>query len=149
VTLRSYGPVRFGDGFEAACRKLGAGICTLPVAAGAEPTECRDWAPFGDGGPSFLVEQGRVMVVYLNAEGPRMRSGIGVGSSEDEVLAAYPGRIQVAPQKYLGEPSHTLTYVPAEPADSEFRIVFESDHGRIYQIHAGMRPAVEYVEGCL
>jgi hypothetical protein len=43
---------------------------------------------------------------------------------------------------------HYLTVVPTSKADSPYRIIFETDGKRVLNYRAGIRPQVEYVEGC-
>jgi hypothetical protein len=62
------------------------------------------------------------------------------------VQALYASRVAVSPHKYTG--GHYLTVTPTAPGDSAYRMVFETDGRRVTQFRAGVRPAVEYVEGC-
>jgi hypothetical protein len=74
--------------------------------------------------------------------------GARVGMREDETRRLHRDSIEVRPHKYEAG-SRCLIVVPREPADSAFRIVFETDGaGVVRRYRAGMRPAVEYVEGC-
>lgn len=43
---------------------------------------------------------------------------------------------------------HYLTVTPAAKADSAYRIIFETDGKKVVHYRAGIRPQVEYVEGC-
>jgi hypothetical protein len=67
------------------------------------------------------------------------------------VLFATAGRAhalaaKVEPHKYTDGPY--LVQPPAAATGSAYRIVFETDGRRVTRYRAGMRPQVEYVEGC-
>ena len=78
----------------------------------------------------------------------RTLSGAHIGSTEEEVKALYPGRIEVQEHPYTGPEGHYLIYVPRDPVDSTFRIIFETDGHKVTTYRAGRRPAVQYIEGC-
>ena len=93
-----------------------------------------------------MVEEGRIARIDVDSGSVATAAGARVGDTEDRVMSLYPGRVTVSPQKYTS--GHYLTVTPASPADSVFRIVFETEHGRVTHFRAGRRPPVEYVEGC-
>lgn len=73
----------------------------------------------------------------------KLVEGIGVGSTENEVLAAFPGFVS-SPHKYVEAPAKYLQQPGKDP-----RLRFEIDaEGKVSAIHVGMRPQLEYVEGC-
>jgi hypothetical protein len=75
-------------------------------------------------------------------------SGIGVGSTREEVLAAYGERITESPHAYVPGGSY-LDFVPADAADSAYRLRFETDaDGVVTEMHAGLTRPVGYIEGC-
>lgn len=69
-----------------------------------------------------------------------------IGDSEERIKSLYPNRVAVSPHKYTD--GHYLTVTPAEKADSAYRIIFETDGKKVVHYRAGVRPQVEYVEGC-
>ncbi len=87
-------------------------------------------------------------VVRFDVESPRIRTaeGAGVGDLEADVIKLYGPSIEVSPHKYTGPEGHYLTVTP--PGDTIHRIIFETDGQKVVHMHAGRRPAVEYVEGC-
>ncbi|HEY5546384.1 MAG TPA: hypothetical protein VIK50_10050 [Gemmatimonadaceae bacterium] len=69
-----------------------------------------------------------------------------MGDSEERIQSLYSGHVTVGPHKYTD--GHYLAVVPTDPADSAFRIIFETENGRVVRYLAGRRPPVEYVERC-
>jgi hypothetical protein len=71
--------------------------------------------------------------------------GIGIGSTADEVRAAYGEKLQAEPNHYLDLPAEYLTYW-LKPNKSGVR--FETDAQRkVETIHAG-NDSIQYIEGC-
>lgn len=76
------------------------------------------------------------------------RSGAGIGSTEAQIKALYPGQIEVTPHPYVEGGSY-LTFVPRSAADSKYRIIFETDAtGKVTGFRAGQIPQVKAIEGC-
>lgn len=140
VSLRSIGPIQFGMPVSEARRLL--------RDRGAAPAgDCDFWQPRNvPPGVSFLVEHNRVMRVDVDSATVATASGARVGDSEARILELYGDRIVRRPHEYLD--GSYLTYVPRDAADTNFRLVFETDGRRVTTFRAGRRPTVEYVEGC-
>jgi hypothetical protein len=146
VGLRSVGPVRYGVSLAEASRALGE---TLEIDA-TEPGESCTYvrpaaAPWG---VSFMVIDTLVERVDVHEGKVTTLSGAHIGSTESEIKALYPGHIEVQPHPYTGPEGHYLIYVPQDPSDSMFRIIFETDGDKVTMYRAGRRPVVEYIEGC-
>jgi len=69
-----------------------------------------------------------------------------VGDSESAVLQRHAGHVQVQPHKYTGPKGHYL--IVTTPDDTLHRLVFETDGQRVTTYRAGLRPYVDWVEGC-
>lgn len=100
----------------------------------------------GPSGVSFMVTGGTVARVDIDIAGMTTRSGVGIGSSADEVRSTYPGQIVASPHTYTD--GEYLTFVPRDAADADMRIVFETKGAAVTRYRAGRLPEVEYVEGC-
>jgi hypothetical protein len=88
------------------------------------------------------VDVGRPSVV-------RTASGVGIGSTEDEVMRTYAGRIRVEPHPYTGRRGgQYLIYTPADPSDQHLSLIFETDGQRVVSFRAGLKDAVGLIEGC-
>lgn len=143
ATERGVGPLRAGMTLAEASQALGS---ALVLPAQADTAACRyvQWRG-GPPGVRVMVERGRVVRLDIDSAGVRTAAGAGVGDTEEQLQRLYPGRVAVAPHKY--EDGHYLTVTP-NPADSSFAIVFETTGGKVARYRVGLRPQVEYVEGC-
>jgi hypothetical protein len=84
------------------------------------------------------VADGEVAAVTFVGGGYETRSGIGIGATEQAVLSTYADQIEQA--------EGSLTFVPRDPGDDQFRIVFRTEAGAVTRFSAGLLPHV--VEGC-
>lgn len=152
LTLRGMGSIEFGMNVPQAEELLGA---KFDFAIGGV-TEC-DFAkvsndPFSpwvmvvsDNGD---IQQGTIVGITLG-ERNLTRSGIGIGATKEQVLAAYGDRIQVTPHPYGGGPgSEYLTFIPADAADADYRLIFETNDNVVFGVRSGTVPFVEWNEGC-
>jgi len=144
LTLRGLGPVRIGMTMAEASDAAGTPL----VQKGVPGESCAYGIP--EGGPegvSFMFLSGRLARVDVNGGGIKTLSGAEVGDSEADVQALYAGRLQVSPHKYVRAGSY-LTLVPADAADADLRLIFETDGSKVTRFRAGSQPGVSYVEGC-
>jgi hypothetical protein len=95
----------------------------------------------------FMVVDGRVarVDVWRGSKITTLR-GAKIGDSEARIKSLYPGQIKVTPHQYVA--GHYLTFIPKDKADSNYRIVFETDGKRVTQMRSGKLPEVSYIEGC-
>ena len=100
-------------------------------------------------GLSMMVVGDRIVRIDIRESSKiTTRSGAGIGSTEDQVKALYPGQIEVTPHPYV-KGGHYLTFVPRSTADSKYRIIFETDQrGKVTEFRAGQLPEVTAIEGC-
>ncbi|MEP6572789.1 MAG: hypothetical protein ABJD11_08835 [Gemmatimonadota bacterium] len=142
VYLRRTGGIRFSMSVAQAAR---AGI----RLTGAPGRGCGFARIISDPvGLRFMIEDGRIVRVDVDSTGIRTASGAEVGMTEEQIKAMYPGRITTQPHKYTGPEGHYLVYTPVDSADQNYRVIFETDGKVVTTFRAGIRPAVEYVEGC-
>ena len=143
VTPEGYGNVRFGTtivGESAATR-----VPLLPPApVSSDQRACYYVFPHGrTDSTAYMAVGANVVRIDVRGAEPLTDAGVGVGSLESDVLAAYGARAQVSPHKYTGPEGHYVT-VDA----GEFAIVFETDGIRVTRYRAGRKPEVTWVEGC-
>jgi hypothetical protein len=137
------GPLRVGMTLAEADSALGRRLKQLSDSV---DTEC-DYA--GIEGVTravhFLTGNGRIGRVDVMDSTVATSRGIRVGDLEGRVRQAYPGII-VTPHKYTD--GHYLTVAPGAPRDTTHLLIFETDGQTVTKYRAGIRPWVEYVEGC-
>lgn len=145
VTPRGIGALRAGMTFAEADAALGG---ALVVPATEDTTTC-GYLEWRDGPPGVLVmmDLHRIGRVDVDTSAIATAEGARVGDTESRILNLYEGRVAVTPHKYV-EDGHYLTVTPADPADSAYRIVFETKDGRVTRYRAGVLPSVRYIEGC-
>jgi hypothetical protein len=118
---------------------------SLPTAADAAVCTYAAW-PQAPLGVMVMLENSRVARVDVNEPGVTTTEGIGVGDTEARIMSVYGGRVTGTPHKYTN--GKYLSVAPMALADSAFRIVFEVENGTVIKYRAGLRPQVDYVEGC-
>lgn len=74
----------------------------------------------------------------------RTREGIGIGSTEQQVKDAYPGKIVVEPSFY--NPSRHLLHL--KPDARAHSMIFSTDGAKVTSFRAGLEKAVRAIEGC-
>ena len=94
-------------------------------------------------GVFVMVEGGKVVRVEVRRGDVATSTGARIGDSEATIKTLYLN-VTVSPHKYTPG-GHYFTVVPADPAS---RIIFETDGKKVVNYRAGLRPQVEYVEGC-
>jgi len=119
----------------------------LTTAPGIDTTGCAYlvWQG-GPPGVRVMIDGGTVACVDVDSAGVATEVGARIGDSEERIQSLYAGRLTVSPHKYSS--GHYLTMTPANAADSGYRIIFETDSGRVIRYRAGRRPQVEFVERC-
>jgi hypothetical protein len=105
---------------------------------------CHFVSPSGAASPyGFMVVEGRITRVDIRQGGIYTSTGLGVGSSESEVLKAYPNQVEVSPHRYTD--GHYLTVSIADG----YAIIFETDTKQVERYRAGSYPSIAWIEGCL
>jgi len=139
LTLEGLGALRIGE-------PVPAGGSWAERGAQASDT-CRIVSSPDHPGVYAIVEGDRVRRITLGQNSTaRLIEGIGVGASEAEVRAAFPGFREEA-HKYVDAPAKYLTAPNAASGDPALR--FETNaEGQVSLIHVGTMPVLGYVEGC-
>jgi hypothetical protein len=69
-----------------------------------------------------------------------------IGDSEAAVLGRHLGQVRVEPHPYTGPQGHYV--IVTSPSDTMYRLIFETDGEHVVSYRAGLRPAVDWIEGC-
>ena len=133
--------VHFGMTVAAAQRAAG----TVLVPAG--PTgACYHVVPFdAPEGIVFLVHAGTIERVDINSGPITTRSGVGVGSPESMVTDLFGDRIE---REVRVDGTVDLVFVPSDPGDQNYRVVFNISEGQVRALKSGRLPMVMLDTGC-
>jgi phosphoribosylformimino-5-aminoimidazole carboxamide ribonucleotide (ProFAR) isomerase len=102
----------------------------------------------------YMVEHGRITRIDIDYVASLRRhtyspittaTGIGIGSTETDIRRAYGRNLKIVPDPYMEDQGNNLT---VEDRGHNRGILFETAHGRVTSIRAGVHPALEYSEGC-
>lgn len=101
----------------------------------------------GVDGLSGLGDLDRLHSVEIDDPAIRTRSDLGIGSTAQQVRAAFPGRVSATAHQYL-EKGQYLTYRPSDAPDHV--AVFDTDAaGKVVHYRVGEPDWASAVEGCL
>lgn len=149
LRLDGIGPVLVGMTLEEASAAAGMQFGIIPNSDRAGTGTCAyARAEGGPEGLQFMVINSRIARIDVGNSSIRTLSGIGTGSTEAEVQATYPDRIQVQPNPYTGHRGgRDLVYVPDE-GSRHLGLLFETNNGRVTSFRSGLVGAVMAPEGC-
>lgn len=93
---------------------------------------------------AFMIEDGKLTRIDVDASGIRTSTGIEVGDSAMRPKQVYGAKLKVTEHKYID----TGHYLTVRSRDGRYGIRFEEDKGKITTFYAGTYEAIQYVEGC-
>lgn len=96
-------------------------------------------------GISFMVSGGIISRVDVDKNKSILTvEGAKIGDTEDRIKNIYKGKVVVEPHPYIAPEGHYLIVTPKEG----YKIIFETDKGKVTSYRAGQVPEVEAIEGC-
>lgn len=140
------GPLKIGMTVEQAAKAIDAQLNLTDDEISDDPDVCAQIQPAGYGGLFLLFEKRRLTSVLITKPSEvKTFQGIGIGSSETDVKAAYTN-LKIEPADFEEAPALNLTLWVKEDVSG---IRFKTDIQRkVWLISAGGR-SIRYTEGCL
>lgn len=93
----------------------------------------------------FLVHEGTIERVDINSGPITTRSGVGVGSPESMVTDLFGDSIE---RQVRVDGTVDLVFVPKDPGDRNYRVVFNVSEGEVRAFKSGRLPQVMLDTGC-
>ncbi|MYG93577.1 MAG: hypothetical protein F4138_01065 [Acidimicrobiia bacterium] len=114
----------------------------------AETPRCFLLAPAnGPNGIIATVYNGRIERLDINNSEISTRSGARLGSTEAELFELFGGeRLVIA--AHASRAGNTITFVPVDESDKDYRVIFETDGTTVISMRAGRLPAVQPTDPC-
>jgi hypothetical protein len=138
LSPQGYGEVQFGADLATVERRL-----AQPAIPRQRDANC-DFVTFSKyPNIRFMVENG---IVTRADAGRNVKNvtGMSVGATLTRVKSLYPS-IHVQPHKYDYKGHYLVLFTD----DGRRAMLFEESRGKVTAVRAGLKPSVEYVEGCL
>jgi hypothetical protein len=99
-------------------------------------------------GVSFMVIDEKIARVEIAPPSViTTRSGAGIGTSEAQLQAMFPGQMEQADEAAFD--GVALAFVPRDEIDARYRVIFLMLDGIVSDYRAGLLDAVYLTEGCL
>lgn len=133
--------------------EFGMTVARAQIAAGAymAPTgpigDCYTVLP--DGGPNgvtFTVLNSTIERVDIDAGSITTRSGIGIGTREEVITDLFGDQLERAVND---DGTVDLIFVPTDPGDADFRVVFTISNGAVLRFRSGRMPGILDAAPCM
>lgn len=131
---------------------FGMTVAQAEVAAGTDLINCaptsacyRVTPANGPEGISFVVTESTIERVDIVSGPITTRSGIGIGSPEDDIIALFGDQIET---QVNDDSSVDLIFVPQDESDAQFRVIFTIRDGVVETFRSGRIPQVTVQDPC-
>ncbi|MGI8808426.1 MAG: hypothetical protein ACR2KK_11380 [Acidimicrobiales bacterium] len=156
VRLDGIGPVVMLMTLAEASEAVGRTVAVVPESLiNQDDTDSCGFADVqgGPDGLGFMVNRDGPAdpwrIVRLDVSGKTVTgAGVGVGSTEDELKAAYGDKIRTEPHHYTADEGGHYVILDVD-GPGGMRLLFETDGTRVETYRSGLESAVDAVEGCL
>lgn len=146
LSPNAIGPVTIGMTLKQAEKVSGLRFqSTVPDPGQAEDKSCFYVFFKGEDNLSFMVSEDKIVRIDVTSSAFPTSVGAKVGDTDAQVLALYPGKLQVTPHHYNPK-GHYLTLFD-KAHDRAIR--FETNGKTVTVIYGGRTQEVNDVEGCL
>ncbi len=143
MKLTAIGSVQLGMTVDDVVQATGVGLTSDGLAG------CELAGLAGDpSSPVFTLRDQRVTVIQVFTGGNQTPSAVGVGSTEDEIVATYGERLETQPSADGDPNKKMLVFVPTDEFDKQYRLVFEVEGGVVTSIRTGLIGFVMDSAGC-
>ena len=130
-------------GMTVAAAQQAAGTALIPIDGIGE---CYHVVPYdAPDGIVFLVSSSTIERVDINSGPVTTRSGVGVGSPESMVTDLFEDFIE---RQVRADGTVDLVFVPTDPGDRNYRVVFNVLDGQVRTFKSGRLPQVLSDTGC-
>ena len=131
LDINGIGPIRVGMTVTQAAAAAGAPI-RLQSAVGS----CGEAIPVGGPqGLSFMTDLAGITRVDVTELSIKTGEGIGIGSTEADVIRTYGSRVTTQPHEYTN--GHYLVVSSDKPDLANYQFVFETDGTRVTMVRSG------------
>ena len=141
VSFESAGPLRPGMSLAQAVIAMEGDLWTPDTQA-----RCLYFYAARAPGMNFVFLDRHLVRIEVDSGTAATVERVKIGATEEEVQAAYPDHVIVTDAAYSG--GHFLTVSAPDSADTVRKLVFETDGKRVIRFRTGLRPAVDWIEGC-
>lgn len=146
ISTVGLGPVFVGMTVAEATQAAGSPFERLTPDQG--PCTMYQATDFKDAGVRWLVAFDRIAVIHIDMPGVVTRSGLGVGSSADDVRARFGTQVTERPSPYDATVTE-LVFAPSEQNEARQRVIFDVDgSGQVIRYRSGQLPEVDYSANC-
>ncbi len=156
VSIGGLGPIRLGMTIQEAANAAQVSFVLAPLTQSAV---CKYYLPENydvekgkrtvpiDGIGLMVVNDQVIRIDIWPGSAVKTLSGLGIGSTIEDVKAAFDQQVEVTPRPYME--GNYLTLTPEAAGSNLYSLVFEIDKdGKVTQFRAGQFPAVTWSEGC-
>jgi hypothetical protein len=146
ISTTGLGAVLIGAQADAAAEAAGTVFAEQGAPVGA--SACHYVTATGLDGARFMVSDGLIVRVDIDSGPIETLSGARIGSTKDEIIGLFGEKIAAEPHP-TDPAGELLVFVPADVAEADRRVVFETDgSGTVVRYRTGRLPEVLYVDGC-
>jgi len=126
--------------------KQAAAAAATPMIPCSPPSDCYRVTPLeAPEGISFVVSSGTIERVDITSGPITTRSGLGIDTSETRIVESLGDKLD---RTVNDDGSIDLIFVPTDPNDANFRVIFTIRNGVVESFRSGRVPLVLATDAC-